>query len=498
MGPAPFVRAPWPGHRFFTAVYVAVLGLALVWLFSDQRSARLSRTVGAVERTYVVLLNLERTFSQIGTAERAARDYVLTGAAGQAQAFRSARLASRVRLAALARLTADNPAQQARVARLDSLVARRFAALDRSVRARDEAGAGAAAALLAEGGAQALGDSIRRVVDDMQAREEELLTERSKVEAASAERLMRDVTLGFVATLLVAGMAAAVLRRNFVERARAAGALQEAKEQAEDARTRAEQASRAKSDFLARMSHELRTPLNSIIGFSNVLLKNRGGALRQQEVVYLQRILANGKQLLALINDILDLSKVEAGRVQLEREPVALDALIDDLVAGFEGQLQERDGVQLVADIPAPVAPITADAAKLQQVLLNLIGNALKFTERGAVTVRVVVSPGSRRPVRVDVVDTGVGIPPHRREAIFEAFEQADTGVARRYGGTGLGLAIARSLCAVMGYGLEMRPNPAGGSVFSVVLSTEGATAETAVPRFGEPQPAVSLHRVPG
>ena len=473
MAPPPAVRTPWFGHRFFTAVYIGVLGLALVWLFSDQRSARLSRTVGAVERTYVVLLNLERTFSQIGTAERAARDYVLTGTAGYAQAFRSARLASRVRLAAL----------------------------DRSVQARGAGGAGAAAAaagVLAEGDAQALGDSIRRVVDDMQAREEELLTERSKVEAASAERLMRDVTLGFVATLVVAGMAAAVLRRNFVERARAARALQEAKEQAEDARTRAEQASRAKSDFLARMSHELRTPLNSIIGFSNVLLKNRGGSLRQQEMVYLQRILANGKQLLALINDILDLSKVEAGRVQLEREPVALDALIDDLVAGFEGQLQERDGVHLVADIPGPVAPITTDAAKLQQVLLNLIGNALKFTERGTVMVRVVVSAGSRRPVRVDVMDTGVGIPADRREAIFEAFEQADTGVARRYGGTGLGLAIARSLCAVMGYGLEMRPNPAGGSVFSVVLSVEGMTAETAVPRLGEPQPAVALHRVPG
>ena len=484
-------------HKLFTAILAAALVLALVWMFSHQRMRRLSRTVGAVEHTYVVLLALERAFSQISTAEQAARDYVLTGAPGQAQAFRSARLAARVRLATLQRLTADNPGQQGRVVQLDSLVARRFAALGDAVDARRDAGAAPAVALLRRDGSQALSDSIRRVVDDMEAQEEGLLAERSATEAAGAERVVRVVTLGFLVALAITGLAAAVLRRDFGERTRAARALQEAKEQAEDARARAEQASRAKSDFLARMSHELRTPLNSIIGFSNVLLKNRSGALRQQDVVYLQRILANGKQLLALINDILDLSKVEAGRVQLEREPVALDALIDDLIAGFEGQLQEREGVKLVAEMPSPVAPITADAAKLQQVLLNLIGNALKFTDRGAVTVRLVVAPNTRRPVRVDVVDTGVGIPAHRREAIFEAFEQADTGVARRYGGTGLGLAIARSLCAVMGYGLEMRPNPAGGSVFSVLLASDGVADESS-PRRATQQTPVSLYRVPG
>jgi signal transduction histidine kinase len=294
-------------------------------------------------------------------------------------------------------------------------------------------------------------------------------------------------------------LAAAVLRRNFEERARGARALQEAKDQAEEARARAEQASRAKSDFLARMSHELRTPLNSIIGFSNVLLKNRAGALRQQEVVYLQRILANGKHLLALINDILDLSKVEAGRLQLQREPVALGALVDDLIAGFEGQLQEREGVELVADMPEEMAPITTDAAKLQQVVLNLIGNALKFTDQGTVTVRVVAAPTTRRPVRLEVADTGVGIAPERREAIFEAFEQADVGVARRYGGTGLGLAIARSLCTAMGYGLEVRANPEGGSVFSVLFTPDGVTDDLMISGARRAsQTPVSLYRVGG
>jgi len=285
------------------------------------------------------------------------------------------------------------------------------------------------------------------------------------------------------------------VRRDFGDRARAAQALEEAKEQADEARARAEQASRAKSDFLARMSHELRTPLNSIIGFSNVLLKNRGGGLRPQELVYLVRIVANGKQLLVLINDILDLSKVEAGRLQLEHSQVALDDLIADLVAGFEGQLQEREGIELLTDLPAPMHPIMTDAAKLQQVLLNLIVNALKFTERGRVVVRAVVDPVTRAPVRIEVADTGVGIPAQRREAIFNAFEQADATVARRYGGTGLGLAIARSLCTAMGYQLEVRDNDGGGSVFSVRLTADGVSDGSAPRRSA--QTPVSLYQVP-
>jgi signal transduction histidine kinase len=290
--------------------------------------------------------------------------------------------------------------------------------------------------------------------------------------------VVQVMTLGFLLAIAISGMAALVIRRDFGMRAAAAEALEQAMAEADEARTRAEEASRAKSDFLARMSHELRTPLNSIIGFSNVLLKNRGGTLQPQELLFLERITANGKQLLALINDILDLSKIEAGRVQIEHAPVALDELITDLVAGFEGQLQERDGVVIATELPAPMAPLVTDGAKLQQVLLNLIGNALKFTERGQVAVCVAVDPPSRCPVRIDVADTGVGIPPERHEAIFEAFEQADNGVARRYGGTGLGLAIARSLCMAMGYGLEVRENPGGGSVFSVLLAADGVPTE--------------------
>jgi signal transduction histidine kinase len=244
----------------------------------------------------------------------------------------------------------------------------------------------------------------------------------------------------------------------------------------------AEAASRAKSEFLAMMSHELRTPLNSVIGFSNVLLRNREGNLRERDLLYVQRIRTGGQHLLSLINEVLDLSKIEAGRMGLDRAPVSVGALVEDTVASFEGQLRDRP-IVLDAEIPAHMSPIMTDPAKLLQVLTNLIGNAIKFTERGRVVVRVIADDASRRPERIDVVDTGIGIPVNRQAAIFDAFEQADSSTARRFGGTGLGLAVSKSLCDLMGYRLEVRSEVGVGSVFSVILTAAARHERTDRPR---------------
>ena len=224
------------------------------------------------------------------------------------------------------------------------------------------------------------------------------------------------------------------ISRNVTARKRA----EEAMRQARDA---AEEANRTKSQFLANMSHELRTPLNSVIGFAGILLKNKGGNLRPSEINFLERIQANGKHLLLLINEILDLSKIEARKLELQLAPVALDTLIRETIAQQEGLVRDRP-VQLLAALPAKVALLETDAEKLRQVIINLIGNALKFTEQGSVTVRVVTNPQDDRPVRIDVVDTGIGIPQDKLGLIFEAFQQADASTARKYGGTGLGLTI--------------------------------------------------------
>lgn len=238
----------------------------------------------------------------------------------------------------------------------------------------------------------------------------------------------------------------------------------------------AESANAAKSRFLASMSHELRTPLNSVIGFAQVLLKGRGKHLRADDVMYLERILANGQHLLGLINSVLDLSKVEADQMELNVSSVAVDALVRDTVAQIEGRVVDRD-VQLIVEVPPGLQPVETDPEKLKQVLINLVGNALKFTERGSVTVRVVADPGNGRPARIEVIDTGVGIPKAMHGKIFEAFQQVDQGTARQYEGTGLGLSISRALCTLMGYRIEVDSEVGKGSTFRIVMGTAPASA---------------------
>ena len=242
------------------------------------------------------------------------------------------------------------------------------------------------------------------------------------------------------------------------------------------ARDEAEAASRTKSDFLARMSHELRTPLNSIIGFANVLLKNKRGALAEGDVTYLGRIAANGRHLLGLINDILDISKIEAGRMVLELAPTALDELVRNTLDELEGQGRGRD-VVLRAELPATVHPIEADEARVKQVLINLVGNALKFTSQGEVVVRL-ETDADHIPTVLEVRDTGIGIPPDRLGAIFNVFEQAETTITRRFGGTGLGLTISRSLCELMGYRLEATSTEGVGTTMRISLSAPVANAD--------------------
>jgi PAS domain S-box-containing protein len=231
----------------------------------------------------------------------------------------------------------------------------------------------------------------------------------------------------------------------------------------------AEQANRAKSDFLARMSHELRTPLNAVIGFTNVIRRNAHSRLGKADLVYLDRIGANGKHLLSLINTVLDLSKVESGHESVELAATPISTLVRDTIAELDVRATEGH-VQLHIETPWGAEAVT-DRAKLKQVLINLIGNAIKFTPpEGHVYVRVETDPSTGAVTRIDVEDTGIGIAPERIDAIFEAFEQADPQTAHKYGGTGLGLAISQKLCALMGHELVVESEPGKGSTFSILL----------------------------
>ncbi|MEO8336856.1 MAG: ATP-binding protein [bacterium] len=245
--------------------------------------------------------------------------------------------------------------------------------------------------------------------------------------------------------------------------------LEDRSKRLERALIEAESANAAKSNFLATMSHELRTPLNSIIGFTNIVLRNKGGRMEQQDVVYLSRVSTSGAHLLKLINGVLDLAKIEARETVLEYASVDLATLARDTLSQFELQAEER-AVRLVAVLPSR-GMIVADQARLKQIIINLVGNALKFTERGQVTLQVVADAATGVPTRMDVTDTGIGIREDRLKAIFDAFQQADTTTSRQYGGTGLGLSITRSLADLMGWTIAVSSKPGVGSTFSVIFA---------------------------
>lgn len=238
------------------------------------------------------------------------------------------------------------------------------------------------------------------------------------------------------------------------------------------AKEAAEEATRAKSEFVASMSHELRTPLHAIIGFTNILLQNRARNLDVEEIDFLERILINARDQLGLINSVLDLSKVEAGKMEMQTAPVAVDAIIREVVKQLEGD-RPNAGVKIVLRPPESTPPIQTDGPKLKQVLINLVENALKFTERGTVTVELITNPPDGLPLQIDVTDTGTGIPAHHLKEIFEPFRQLETKNNLGFGGTGLGLSISRSICDLLGYSLRVHSRAGHGSTFSILLNRE-------------------------
>ena len=245
-------------------------------------------------------------------------------------------------------------------------------------------------------------------------------------------------------------------------------AVEDALRSAKDA---AESANRTKSEFMTRMNHELRTPLTAIIGFSRVLLQGKEGALSTGAQQYAERIRANGMHLLSLINQILDVAKVEAGRMELELETVPLDALVKETLAMLESTAESK-GIALRRELPAEMKPLVTDAGKLRQILINLVGNAIKFTSKGEVCVRITADPLSGRPLSIAVSDTGIGIPPERQRKVFEPFEQGDSSTRREFGGTGLGLSIVRTFSGLIGARIAMESEVGKGTTFTLWLPT--------------------------
>jgi signal transduction histidine kinase len=227
-----------------------------------------------------------------------------------------------------------------------------------------------------------------------------------------------------------------------------------------------ERANRLKSEFLASVSHELRTPMNAIIGYTKLMLDGLDGDLTEQQTADLERVVQAADNLLGLINGLLDLAKIEAGKMELNIEEVDIPLVIDDVIELIRAGADAKS-LSLRAEVASTLPTAWADRARIRQVLVNLLANAVKFTEHGGVTVRATIVDGW---ITVAVVDTGVGIPPEAQTYIFDEFRQVDASTTRRYGGTGLGLAISKRLIALHGGRIWVESTVGAGSTFLFTL----------------------------
>ena len=247
------------------------------------------------------------------------------------------------------------------------------------------------------------------------------------------------------------------------------------------------EASRIKSQFFANMSHELRSPMNSVIGYTELLLDGIDGPVNEEQKGSLQRILASSRYLLKLINDVLDLSKIEAGRMEVQAKPFDVGSLVQESLDTVT-PLAYRKRIELRTDVPADISAFTADAEKVKQVLINLLSNAVKFTDEGEVVCRV---RRDGRGLHFEIRDTGIGISPEDQSRIFQKFFQVETSHVREHKGTGLGLALSRMLVEILGGHLEFQSQLGRGSVFSFTVPDAGlprADSASISPRGSPPR----------
>ena len=300
-------------------------------------------------------------------------------------------------------------------------------------------------------------DQVKRFVDRLKA-EPSYAFERTRPNGRILEVRHRPIAEGgFV-----------VLYTDMTERRQYENALTAARDQAEAM-------SRTKSSFLANMSHELRTPLNAIIGLTDMLVSNAARFGTDKALEPLRRVHRAGTHLLGLINQVLDLSKIEAGKLELNVEKIAVAPLVDE-VAGTARTLAEQNKNQLSVECAPDLPHIDADSMRLRQILLNLLSNACKFTKSGEIALRVArLRHNGQDSIEFSVADTGIGMTPEQMARLFEEFSQADATTARQFGGTGLGLAITRRLCQMMGGDVSVSSEPGRGSTFVVHLPVGGS-----------------------
>jgi signal transduction histidine kinase len=462
----------------FAAAGLAVFLLAaMTWKLTQDAVDAASR----VSHTHEVLLSLARARSDTIQIELSTQSYRISGDTARLAERDAAVAAREIALGRIRELTAGKPRQQERWRQLRETADERMAISRRVVEVRETRGPEEAAAFVATVPLRQTQERLFRLLDEMNDEERLLLNERNATHARSrAISLAASVVAALaLAALLVATYA--LIRRQLRTNEAARRALAESEAVLSRLNESLDRANRIKSAFLATMSHELRTPLNAIIGFTGIVLQELPGPLNDEQKKQLGMVRDSARHLLALINDILDISKIEADELKVAHEPFDLGVSLEK-VAGIVAPLADRKGLALRLEGFEHVGEMTGDARRVEQILMNLLSNAIKFTEAGTVTLSVermvgyIETEGAapRAAVRLVVSDTGMGIRPEDMVQLFQPFRQVDSALARRHEGTGLGLAICRQLAALMGGKIEAESRFGEGSAFSVTLPIDG------------------------
>ncbi len=407
---------------------------------------------------------LREVYSALQDAETGERGFLLSGDAVYLEPFERAQAEFPQRFEKLARDVRNEPDQRKDVFALKEMSDRKLTLLREAIAARRESGASTAFDRRREQEGKAVMDRIRAVIDRMDERPQDLA-------AATGEATRRQIKRAMLATLLAGavGLGAGLIA---LQLSRVAWKKEQNERLLAEQAIRAERSSRQKNAFLANMSHEIRTPMNAILGFSDLLASELPAGERSRQRV--QAIRESASSLLQLINDILDLSKIDAGVIELRPEPADLRELCDFMRAVF-AQQAARKSLALEFDIdPTLPAALMLDRSRTRQVLVNLIGNAIKFTERGSVRVGLRWEPrtGERAAgtLAIEVADTGVGIPPEKQQEIFLPFVQVNPARSGERQGSGLGLSIVHRIAERMGGGITVESEEGRGTCFRVVL----------------------------
>ncbi|AGA29430.1 response regulator [Singulisphaera acidiphila] len=415
-------------------------------------------TASRVDHAHQVLLGIEHVFSLLKDAETGQRGYLLTGRPYYLDPYHDASEKLSREFDRIDQLLGTKSGSGVGIRRLQAMATERLAELQGTIDLRREKG-------LEEALKAVLTDRGRTVMRQIRAEAASLRTEQEK--QLQLESNQADISARWARLTLVIGLLAS-LSLLLVSHRLVASEMKQRRQTETDlvqAHEEAETANRVKSEFLANMSHEIRTPMNGIVGMTELTL---GTSLTAKQREYLGLVKTSADSLLSVINDILDFSKIEAGKLHLDPIPFDLRDEVADTARSLALRAHTK-GLELACRI-APDVPqvVVGDAGRLRQVLVNLVGNAVKFTEQGEVVLDVAMC--SRTVVEItlqfSVTDTGIGVPFEKRQSIFDPFEQVDGSTTRKYGGTGLGLTISSRLVALMGGRIWVDGNPEGGSIF--------------------------------